>query len=130
MGGIIIPTALVGMGRREASRPAHRSPSLSAVSSAEMTGGAPRGGGVGGWERGITLPALNMRLQVGSTWASRTWGAQNSFPSGHETSVLTSAQVDYASNSGVKHQVSPPPTPGLLRVQSETGPAQGVALDP
>ena len=103
MGGIIIPTALVGMGRREASWPAHRDPSLSAVSSAEMTGGAPRGGGVGGWERGITLPALNMRLQVGGTWASQTWGAQNSFPSGHKTSVLTSAQVDCASNSGAPH---------------------------
>lgn len=119
MWGIIIPTALVGMGRREASRPARRDPSLSALSSTEMTGGAPRGGGVGGWERGITLPALNMQLQVGSTWAARTWGAQNSFPSGHETLVLTSAQVDYASNCGFKHQVSPPPTPSLLRVQSQ-----------
>ena len=30
-----------------------------------MTGGAPWDGSVRGWERGITLPALNVQVQVG-----------------------------------------------------------------
>lgn len=50
---------------KPAGRPAGTPPCLLSLSSARMTGGAPWDRGVRGWEQGIALPALNVRVQVG-----------------------------------------------------------------
>lgn len=106
-----VPTSLVGMGRREASWPACGDPTLSAVSLFRKDdwrsplGQGCRGLGTG--HRASCSECAGPGGQAPGPLGSR--GAQNAFPSRDKTSALTSAQVEYASNSGVKYQASAHP---------------------
>lgn len=113
MWGVIIPTSLVGMGRWEASRPARGDPSLSAVSLFRRDDWrSPLGRECQGLGTGHHTSCSECAGPGGrAPGPLGTQGAQNAFPSGDKTSALTSAQVENASNSAVKYQVSaPPPT--------------------